>query len=69
VSKSGAFGPDGATSFYDTITIDQTLLSHSDATGASATFTMRVYQDPAVDGYTQPIADQIQGEVTYTFEI
>jgi hypothetical protein len=67
VSKSGAFGPDGVTTFYDTITIDQTLLNHSDT--GTATFTMRVYQDPSVDGYTQPVADQIQGEVTYTFDI
>jgi hypothetical protein len=26
VSKSGAFGPDGVTTFYDTLSIDTTLI-------------------------------------------
>ena len=54
VSKSGAVGPDGTTEYYDTLTIDQSLLESSDA--GTYTITMRVYQDPSVDGYTSPVA-------------
>jgi hypothetical protein len=52
VSKSGAFGPDGVTQFYDTLTIDQSLLAGSDV--GTHTITMRVYQDSSVDGWTSP---------------
>ena len=30
---------------------------------------MRVFQDPAVDGYTLPVVGQISNDVTYTFTI
>ena len=67
ISKSGAVGPDGITSFYDTLTVDQIWLIDSDI--GTHEVTMRVYQDVAVDGWTSPVAGQISSDVTYTFDI
>ena len=67
VTKSGAFGPDGATQFYDTLTIDQSLLTDSDI--GTHDITMRVFQDPAVDGYTSPSFGYITNAITYDFTV
>ena len=56
-------GPDGVTPYYDTLTVDQSLLTNGDV--GTHTVTMRVFQDPAVDGYTNPTAGYITGEVLY----
>ena len=59
VTKSGSVGPDGVTTYYDTLEIDQTLLTDSDID--SHYIIMRVYQDPS-DG-------DITDEITYSFTV
>ena len=60
-------GPDGVTPYYDTLTVDQSLLTNGDV--GTHTVTMRVFQDPAVDGYTNPTAGYITGDVSYDFTV
>ena len=67
ISKSGAFGPDGVTQYFDTLTVDQSLLTDGDV--GTHSFAMRVYHDPGEYDDTSACYGYTVNEITYDFRV